>query len=353
MNKTELKNITKTNAAVVKAPLEFQKKIIEVSKEYVIRYVGRIYSKEMKDNLTENDQFVSIVKNRIENLTVEGIADGSIKEVKDVEKLIQKNAMLQPNEERAIIEAYKEGVEEANNYIYVFFSFKVYDYMKHRYLLDNSKYDTENIYNELQLHLLAIVKQFDENKMKTGGLCKQYVEHKLSDYYRDKLEAQNGNLSYCRATSVELNKIRKIKEKNPDVTPEELVKNYNISKSVAKRYGTTYISLDQETYISEKISNTNDDFEKVDKEVSTEKIYEELYKKIDRKYKIAEYQAKYILQNLHAFIDKREKQCGHRYYLMKKDYKIFAKSINVKEATVYKVIDEFEIAFAYLLTSAA
>lgn len=353
MNKTELKNITKTNVAVVKAPLEFQKKIIEVSKEYIIRYALRTYSKEMKDNLTENDQFVSIVKNRIENLTVEGIADGSIKEVKDVEKLIQKNAMLQPYEERAIVEAYKEGVEEANNYIYVFFSFKVYDYMKHRYLLDNSKYDIENIYNELQAYLFAIVKQFDENKMKTGGLCKQYVENKLSDYYRDKLEAQSSNFSYSRATAVDINKIRKIKEKNPDVTLKELTEKYNISKSVAKRYDTTYISLDQETYISEKISNTNDDFEKVDKEVSIEKIYEELYEKIDRKYKIAEYQAKYILQNLHAFIDKREKQCGHRYHLRKKDYKIFAKSINVKEATVHKVIDEFEIAFAYLLTSAA
>lgn len=268
----ELATATRTNTPIISAPQEYQNKITEVAKTYIRRYACRYISKEVI-GLSE---LLPIVRNRFENLTVEGIQNGTIKNVSDVNNLLRGNAMLEALEEKAIIEAFHNEVPEATLYVQIFFSFKVFDFMKQVNLLLND--GAQDIFSSLQAYLYELVDDFDFEKIAHGGLSKKYYRQKMYDYYRDQIVKQTSMLKINRRQAYDLSKARKITESDSRTkTLAQLSQEYDIPKSAIMLHFmiSNPIHLDADvshnrgdgetTNMHENIEDTRNEFDSIEK----------------------------------------------------------------------------------------
>lgn len=262
----ELATATRTNTPVINAPQEYQNKITEVAKKYLYNYMLR-YSKD----IIGIQEPLMIVRNRIENLLVEGLEKGTINTISNVNDLLRSNCMLEPSEEKAIIEAYHNGVPEAGIFIQIFFTFKIFDYMKTTHLigLDND----QDVYCSLQAYLFELVKEFDFEKIAHGGLPRSFYNFKFRDYYRDQIVGkQSSLLSYNRRQAYDLSKARKITESDSRTkTLAQLSQEYGVPKSAIMNHfiisNPAYLDVertrdDGETtsLLHESIEDTRNDF---------------------------------------------------------------------------------------------
>lgn len=214
-----------------------------------------------------------IVRNRIENLLVEGLEKGTINTISDANDLLRSNCMLEPSEEKAIIEAFHNGVPEAAIFIQIFFSFKVHDYIKTAHLIND-----QDIYCSLQAYLFELVKEFDFEKIAHGGLPRSFYNFKFRDYYRDQIVGkQSSLLSYNRRQAYDLSKARKITESDSRTkTLAQLSQEYGVPKSAIMNHfllsNTVYLDVeiardDGETtsLLHESIENKRNDFDVIEK----------------------------------------------------------------------------------------
>lgn len=267
----ELAVATRTNTPVINAPQEYQNKITEVAKKYLNNYMLRYTDKDV----VGLSDLLPIVRNRFENLTVEGIQNGTINNVSDVNNLLRGNAMLEALEEKAIIEAYHAGVPEATLYLQIFFSFKVFDFMKQVNLLLND--GAQDIFSSLQAYLYELVDDFDFDKIAHGGLPKKYYRQKMYDYYRDKIVKQTSLLSYNRRQAYDLSKARKITESDSRTkTLTQLSQDYGVPKSAILIHfmtaNTVYLDVEKNnrddgetTSQHESIEDIKNDFDVIEK----------------------------------------------------------------------------------------
>lgn len=273
LSANELAVATRTNTPVINAPQEYQNKITEVAKKYLNNYMLRYTDKDVV-GLSE---LLPIVRNRMENLTVEGIQNKTINNVSDVNNLLRSNAMLEALEEKAIIEAFHNEVPEATLYVQIFFTYKTIDFMRQTNLLLND--NAQDIFSSLQAYLYELVDDFDFDKIAHGGLPKKYYRQKMYDYYRDKIVKQTSLLSYNRRQAYDLSKARKITESDSRTkTLTQLSQEYGVPKSAILIHfmtaNTVYLDVeknnrdDGETTSQhesiEDIKNNYDDIEKAE-----------------------------------------------------------------------------------------
>lgn len=270
----ELAVATRTNTPDISAPQEYQNKITEVAKKYLNNYMLRYTDKDV----VGLSDLLPIVRNRFENLTVEGIQNGTINNVSDLNNLLRGNAMLEALEEKAIIEAFHNGVlPEATLYVQIFFSFKVFDFMKQVNLLLND--NAQDIFSSLQAYLYELVDDFDFEKIAHGGLPKKYYRQRMYDYYRDQIVKQTSMLKINRRQAYDLSKARKITESDSRTkTLTQLSQEYGVPKSAILIHfmtaNTVYLDVeknnrdDGETTSQhesiEDIKNNYDDIEKAE-----------------------------------------------------------------------------------------
>lgn len=235
-NTDELTVSTRTNTPCEKAPQEYQSVITKTATEYINRYLCQY----MENDMVGIASVLPIVRNRFENLTVEGIFDETIKTASDVHTLLSSNGMLQPMEERAIISAYRNDVAEASLYIQIFFSYKVHYFMQTTkvYFMPNAA----DVYAALQLYLYQLVDDFDFDIIKSGGLCKDYYMPKMHSYYREEIVGQQTSvLTHHGRQTYELSVIRKnvSDEEFRALSLAEIAKKYNVHKPSLMLYLST------------------------------------------------------------------------------------------------------------------
>lgn len=275
---------TKTNKPVVPAPEAYQKHITNVAISYINNYLCRHIDK----NTVGLAEVISIARNRFENLTVEAIEDGTITKPADVVHLLRGNAKMQPYEEHAIIEAYKNGIEEeAKLYIQLFFSFKVLNFMKNARLIGSD--NEADIYLSLQEYLYTLVDRFDLNVY--SGLSTGYYGRAMLDFYYEELNGkQYALLSYNRRQALDLYKAQKITQaESREFSYDELAKKQGIAKSNVilhftmsnvVRLDADHINVDGETCsYHEVVEDKQNDLENSEKAVDFEHMIKTLKKK--------------------------------------------------------------------------
>lgn len=345
----DLVTATRTNTPMINAPQEYQNKITDVAKKYLYNYMVR-YAKDII-GLSEP---LMIVRNRIENLLVEGIEKGTINTISDVNGLIRSNCMLEPSEEKAIIEAYHNGVPEATMYIQVFFSFKVYDYMKNAHLFGLS--NEEDTYCSLTAYLFELVKEFDFEKIAHGGLPRSFYNFKFRDYYRDQIVGKQSSLiSYNRRQAQDLSKARKITESDGRTkTLTQLSQEYDIPKSAIMTHfmlsNPVYLDVehardDGETVsIHESIEDTRDEFDGIEKSECMKQMMSEL----DEQLNIQRSTTTAVLAAIisYTYSSAGSTKNGRIKKLSQPAYREIADSLQVPVRTVDAVVNKFVETFA-------
>lgn len=230
----QLEKATLTNVPEVELPEEYDKEAEAAAISYVNMYALRQINKEVAGDISE---FVTPVKNRIVNLAAPLIEKGIITSPKAIKNLLKSNLQLQELEEKAILEAYHSGeVPEAKLYITIFFSFKVYNFMKTYGLL--GVHDADMVYLRMQDEaLLSIVDKFDFNRIQHGGLCTAYTDRLFTDYFRSEFIAKSSVTTSCRMAR-EFNIIKKMgcfdefgDAEDKLLSTKELAKKYKVSSN--------------------------------------------------------------------------------------------------------------------------
>ena len=279
----QLQIATKTNKPSVAAPVEFQPELDKVATRYINLYARRYTPHDVVGIM----ELLGIVRNRFENLAVEGLLDGSISQPADVQTLLRGNAMMEALEEKAIIEAYHSGVSEAMTYVYIFFSFKVYDYMSSSKRFGNK--NEAEMYDALQTYLYTIVQDFDFSIIKNGGLSTKYYKQKMCDYVREHFEGKETSFFTCNRRQVtDLNKARQIAAEDwKTLSIEEISKKHGIPKVSLQRYLDTQsvirldsACIDSDGCLSDNYENFSDGssaLRDIEECVATNQRYEQWY----------------------------------------------------------------------------
>lgn len=344
----ELAIAVKTNSPVISAPAEFQSEITKVATKYINLYARRYTDREVCGLM----ELVSIVRNRFENLAVEGLADGTISKPADVSNLLQGNAMMQPEEEKAIIEAYHNGVENAALYVYIFFSFKVYDFMASSRLFGTS--NEQDMYSSLQAYLYTIVEKFDFDKIQNGGLSKSYYRQLMCDYVREVLIGKNYSLfSLNRRQVSDLHKAQQITEHDANtLSYDGLAKKYNTTKVAVALYFTIKGTVHLDSAVTNEEGDRSDNYQNFAdtrtrndfKEVEVPIEYANMYASLERDGVKAEV-AKSILAALLSYADRSKAERGYTKKASKRVYKDIASAVSVPLSTVEHVVDVFSECF--------
>lgn len=346
----ELAVATRTNTPDIFAPQEYQNKITEVAKKYLNNYMLRYTDKDV----VGLSDLLPIVRNRFENLTVEGIQNGTINNVSDLNNLLRGNAMLEALEEKAIIEAFHNGVlPEATLYVQIFFTYKTIDFMRQTNLLLND--NAQDIFSSLQAYLYELVDDFDFDKIAHGGLPKKYYCQKMYDYYRDKIVKQTSLLSYNRRQAYDLSKARKITESDSRTkTLTQLSQEYDIPKSAIITYfmisNPVYLDVehardDGETVsIHESIEDTRDEFDGIEKSECMKQMMSEL----DEQLNIQRSTTTAVLAAIisYTYSSAGSTKNGRIKKLSQPAYREIADSLQVPVRTVDAVVNKFVETFA-------
>lgn len=348
-NNAQLAIATKTNQPIVRADQEFQSAITNAATKYINLYARKYTTKDV----CGMSEILPIVRNRIENLAVEGIKAGTIFTVADVEALIKSNAMMQPAEEKAIIEAFHNNVESAALYIYIFFSFKVNDFMKSSHLFSSENAD--DMYSALQTYLFTIVENFDFDRVAEGGLAKAYYRQAMCDFVRNELIGHNYSLfSLNRRQVCDLHKAQRITEEDSrKMSYDELAKKYNTSKvAVSLHFIMTNVvrldatlTNDRDSSVSELVGDDslchNDVmFDNVENTFD----FKNMFSVLDE-LEIEEQVAKSILSLLLNYADNSMAERGRIKKASKNVYKNIANEVNVPLTVVKTVVDSFSELF--------
>lgn len=348
---SQLEIATRTNKPVILAPEEFQSELDKVATRYINLYARRYTANEVVGMM----ELQKIVKNRFENLTVAGLADGSISKPADVQTLLNGNAMMEPIEERAIIEAYHSGVNEAMTYIYIFFSFKVYDYM-HTSKRFGNKNEAE-MYDALQTYLYTIVEKFNFNIIKNGGLSTKYYNQMMCDYVREQFEGkENSFFTYGRRQVTDLNKVRQIAAEDwKTLSIEEISKKYGIPKVSLRRYLDTQsvirldsACIDSDGCLSDNYENFSDNssaLKDVEECVATNQRYEQWCVLLEKQH-IDKRTAESIKSAFLFYDEMSQIERGKTKKAPQRVYKNTADEVGVPVKVVEKVIHSFGEIFS-------
>lgn len=231
LNVTDLAASTKTNIPCIHAPAEYFPTIASETKKYLKNFAFHFVDSELLVCLESQDEY-AIVRNRIENLIVAGITDGFITSPAEISFVTDHNLSFTAAEERAIIEAYKNGSELAKKYIFVFFSHKVVAFMRTSNLLCHSS--KEDIFCRLQQAIFDAIDAFDTEKIQHGGMSKSYLNQFFMDVLRDQIFAKElSNVAYSRAQTEDLNKIRKLSDEELSrMTADDIAQTCGVSRNV-------------------------------------------------------------------------------------------------------------------------
>ena len=341
-NADELTVSTRTNTPSKKAPEEYQSAITKAATEYINRYLCHY----MENDMVGIASVLPIVRNRFENLTVEGIFDGTIKTASDVHTLLSSNGMLQPMEERAIISAYRNDIAEASLYIQIFFSYKVHYFMQITKMHFRS--NAADIYAALQLYLYQLADDFDFDVIKNGGLCTEYYMPRMHSYYREEIVGkQTSMLTHHARQTYEMNVIRKhvSDEDFQTLSLAEIAKKYNIHKPSLMLYLSTSrcVYLDHPAKVDgeltlpyEVAASTDHDIHDVETSVDIEYMIVDLeHRNIQRSTTVA------ILSAIIAYTYTKEAytQRGRMRKMSERVYKNIADNVGVQPHVVKAVIN--------------
>lgn len=344
---SELAIATRTNEPIVNVPQEFQSEITEVAVKYINLYFRRYTDKEVCGMM----EILPIVRNRFENLTADGIAAGTISMPKDVSNLLKGNAMMEALEEKAIIEAYKNHVKNAGLYVQLFFSFKVYDFMRSSHLFGSR--NEQDMYCSLQMFLYELVDKFDFDIVKNGGLAKNYYRQAMCDYVRENLLGKEYSMFSCQRRQVaDLHRAQRITtEDSMKYSYEELAKKYGTTKVAVSLYFTmkNTVCLDSTVANSEGELSHNYDFIADNKNgyTASENMvgYDNMFDELE-KGNIEKGVARSILAALLTYAENSEDSRGHIKKASKAIYKNIANEVGVPLKVVNTVIDTFSEMFA-------
>lgn len=352
LSNAELAIATRTNTPIMAAPEEFQPEITKVATKYINLYARRYTDREVCGMM----ELLDIVRNRFENLAVEGLDAGSISKPADVSTLLKGNAMMEALEEKAIIEAYHNGVENAALYVYLFFSFKVYDFMSHSKLFGTN--NEQDMYSSLQTYLYDIVEKFDFNIIKNGGLSTKYYRQAMLDYVREVLIGKNYSLiSLNRRQVSDLHKAQQITSHDArTLSYKELAKKYGITETAVSLHfmmmntvrldsavvnGEGEKSDNYENFAASRDSFSRDPFESVESRIDREHMYAFLEKRGVEKAVTAA-----ILAHLAAYEEKSNAEKGYTKKASQRVYKNIAYELRVPLTTVEIVIHTYGEMFA-------
>lgn len=338
----ELAIAVKTNSPVVSAPEEFQSEITKVATKYINLYARRYTDKEVCGLM----ELVSIVRNRFENLAVEALAAGTISTPADVATLLKGNAMMKALEEKAIIEAYHNGVENAPLYVYIFFSFKVYDFMKSSKLLGTN--NEQDMYCSLQTYLYTIVEKFDFEKIKNGGLSTKYYRQLMCDYVREVLIGKNYSLfALNRRQIADLHKAQRITQQDSrTLSYDELAKKYGIAKIAVSLHFVIMSTVRLDSAVVNDEGETSDNYNNFSDNKNVFEVveipvqYTQMFAALEKK-SIEEAAAKSVLAALLAYSDQSEKERGYIKKASQRIYKNIANEVGVSLSVVETVIHTF------------
>jgi hypothetical protein len=339
----ELTIATRTNKPIVAAPEEFQSEITKTATKYINLYPRRYTDREVVGIM----ELLPIVRNRIENLTVEGLAAGTISKPADVTTLLKGNAKMEALEEKAIIEAYHNGVENAALYVYLFFSFKVADFMSTSKLFGTS--NEQDMYSSLQVYLYTLVEKFDFNIIQNGGLSTKYYRQAMCDYVRETLIGKNYSLfSLNRRQVSDLRKAQHITTQDSrTLSYEELAKKYGITKVAVSLHflimGT--VRLDSSVMNDdgdrsdnyENFSDGKDAFEEVEAPINCAQMFICLERE-----NIEAAVAKSILAALLAYADQSRAERGYTKKASKNVYRNIAREVSVPLNVVETVVHTYQ-----------
>lgn len=225
MTVRELELATKTYAPAIELPDEF-KVIIEKSvNKYVNTHILRAMDNEV---IGDTEEFKSLIRNRMTNLAIEGINNGTITEAKQCASLSGLNIQMTPDEERAIIIATQEGLPVAINYVYAFFSFKITKYLESNNW--NNNHMTCEYIRTLLAGLPTVVREFDLDNV-SGGLNSTFCNQHLGNYLKEMYIIPNGVVNFTSRRGYDTQTIlRKC------ITPEDRKLSY---AEIAKKYSTS------------------------------------------------------------------------------------------------------------------
>ena len=225
MTVRDLKLATKTYAPAIELPEEFKAVIEKSVNKYVHTHILRAMDNEV---VGDTEEFKSLIRNRMTNLAIEGINNGTITEASQCASLSGLNIQMTPNEERAIIIAAQEGLPEAINYVYAFFSFKITKY------LESNNWSNNHMTNEYIRTLLAglpaIIREFDLDNV-SGGLNSTFCNQHLGNYLKEMYIIPNGVVNFTSRRGYDTQTIlRKC------ITAEDRKLSY---AEIAKKYSTS------------------------------------------------------------------------------------------------------------------
>lgn len=347
LSNSELAIATRTNTPIISAPAEFQPEITKVATKYINLYARRYTDREVCGMI----ELLDIVRNRFENLAVEGLDAGSISKPADVSTLLKGNAMMEVLEEKAIIEAYHNGVENAALYIYLFFSFKVYDFMSSSKLFGTN--NEQDMYSSLQTYLYTIVEKFDFNIIKKGGLSTKYYRQAMLDYVREVLIGKNYSLfALNRRQVADLHKAQRITPQDArTLSYEELAKKYGITKVAVSLHFIIMSTVHLDSAVVNGEGEKSDNYENfsdgkdVFKSVEIPVEYALLYTSLERD-GIERAVAKSVLAALLAYSDHSRAERGYTKKASQRVYKNIANEVQVPLTVVETVIHTYGEMFA-------
>lgn len=282
---TQLVLKTKTNNLLIHVDARFQPAISEAANAYLKKFCFRFDS--CAESYVGSEEY-SIVRNRVENLVAEGLANKTIDSPEDVKKVIDHNLMFQSNEDYAIIDACKSGSKLAQKYVFVFFSAKVIGMMHTSDLLHNE--NTQDLFFNLQTAIFTAIEKF--NPKRSGfGMSKKYTNQVLFDEWRCVLAKEICPIVCDRHQIADMNKLKHALTSDDlrRMSVKDIAAKCKVSKNVAQLYVYTcgMTSLDNVlpsddgeagVTVSECVASKTDDFAVVEDQDCIKSMLDDLEK---------------------------------------------------------------------------